>query len=200
LPAGGERRRARPPEPPPTLLRGSLVSLGSAAVLAEIITAELALPIGVLCGALIMAFLRRRRSRHPPPEPSTGATMSRTAWLRVAADLVAACSEVSVLRIDSDAAGARRAIGSVQDGAAAVGRFGPAGLAAVLTDQADAEAVAARARLALLQAGIDAHLSVAAKPRDGNCLADLLAVTEAELITSIAADRPIRPSTSEAQR
>jgi hypothetical protein len=50
----------------------------------------------------------------------------------------------------------------------------------------NAESLAVRMRAALSQHGIAAQVAVAAKPRDGQSLADLLAVTEAELITRAA--------------
>lgn len=162
----------------------SRIALGLAGLVTTLLLINPVLAGSTLAGIVLATLLARWLARIT--QPSSSGAMSSRAWSARADKLVTACSEVSVLRMDCDVEAARRAIRSLQDDCA-IGSFGATGLAVVLTGQADSDAAAARARLALLQAGIHANLSVAAKPRDGRCLADLLAVTEAELVASRAA-------------
>ena len=72
---------------------------------------------------------------------------------------------------------------------------GQSGLAVLLTQcpSRNADALAERMRAILQAEGVEAQVAVAAKPRDGESLDDLLAVSEAELIARTAASMPTVP-------
>jgi hypothetical protein len=120
--------------------------------------------------------------------------MSQKVWTTVAAEVVNACATTSVLRIDTNDPRATATVAQLQAGCDAIGTVGRSGLAVLLADcpGPNADSLALRLRSALGSAGITAHVAVAAKPRDGQFLADLLAVSEAELITRDAATRSAR--------
>ena len=122
------------------------------------------------------------------------APLDEQVWLHVARGLVAGCELAAVIRIDTQAPAAVRAMAQLQSGCDIVGSFGDAsGLAILLADcpAVHAAALASRLRAAIRQADLTAHVAVAAKPRDGGCIEDLLVVAEAELIaTGAAADVP----------
>jgi hypothetical protein len=130
-------------------------------------------------------------------DDSTIRPMTEAAWLTVAKEVVAACPVSAIMRIDTTDPAAVGLVARMQVGCDAIGAIGKSGLAILLADcpGANAEALAMRMRTALHQQGISALVAVAAKPRDGQTSADLLAVTEAELITRAAAQRrkSIRP-------
>ena len=118
--------------------------------------------------------------------------MTEAAWLTVAREVVAACPVTAIMRIDTADPAAVSLVARMQVGCDAIGAMGKSGLAILLADcpGTNAESLAVRMRTALLQQGIPALVAVAAKPRDGQSSADLLAVSEAELITRAAAHRP----------
>jgi len=120
--------------------------------------------------------------------------MSQKVWTTVAAEVVNACATSSVLRIDTNDPRAASTVAQLQAGCDANGTVGRSGLAILLADcpGPNADSLALRLRGALSSAGITANVAVAAKPRDGQSLADLLAVSEAELITRDAATRSAR--------
>jgi hypothetical protein len=120
--------------------------------------------------------------------------MSQKVWTTVATEVVNACATSSVLRIDSNDPRAAATVAQLQAGCDAIGTVGRSGLAVLLADcpGPNADSLALRLRSALSSAGITANVAVAAKPRDGQFLADLLAVSEAELITRDAATRSAR--------
>ncbi|MBV9821800.1 MAG: hypothetical protein JO144_06105, partial [Actinobacteria bacterium] len=91
-------------------------------------------------------------------------------------------------------------VARMQVGCDAIGAMGKSGLAILLADcpGTNAESLAIRMRAALAQHGIPALVAVAAKPRDGQTSADLLAVSEAELIARGAASRPSKTLRPEA--
>ncbi len=117
--------------------------------------------------------------------------MTEKVWGTVAREVVRACTTVSIIRVDTDNPMAARSIAQIQAGCDALGAVGEAGLAVLLADcpGANAESLALRLRSALASGGVAASVAVAAKPRDGQVLEDLLAVAEAELITRDAATR-----------
>jgi hypothetical protein len=118
--------------------------------------------------------------------------MTEAAWLTVAREVVAACPVTAIMRIDTTEPAAVGLVARMQVGCDAIGAIGKQGLAILLADcpGTNAEALAVRMRTALSQHGIPALVAVAAKPRDGQSSADLLAVCEAELITRAAAQGP----------
>jgi hypothetical protein len=120
--------------------------------------------------------------------------MSQKVWTTVAAEVVNACATSSVLRIDTNDPRAAATVAQLQAGCDAIGTVGRSGLAILLADcpGPNADSLALRLRSALNSSGITANVAVAAKPRDGQSLADLLAVSEAELITRDAATRSAR--------
>jgi hypothetical protein len=118
--------------------------------------------------------------------------MAEAAWLTVAREVVAACPVTAIMRIDTADPAAVSLVARMQVGCDAIGAMGKSGLAILLADcpGTNAEALAARMRTGLSEQGIPALVAVAAKPRDGQSSADLLAVCEAELITRAAAQGP----------
>jgi len=127
--------------------------------------------------------------------------MTEAAWLTVAREVVAACPVTAIMRIDTADPAAVSLVARMQVGCDAIGAVGKSGLAILLADcpGTNAEALAARMRTALSQQAIPALVAVAAKPRDGQSSADLLAVCEAELITRAAVPGPsksLRPEAS----
>jgi hypothetical protein len=120
--------------------------------------------------------------------------MSQKVWTTVAAEVVNACATSSVLRIDTNDPRAAATVAQLQAGCDAIGTVGRSGLAILLADcpGPNADSLALRLRSALSSSGVTANVAVAAKPRDGQSLADLLAVSEAELITRDAATRSAR--------
>ena len=117
--------------------------------------------------------------------------MSDKVWNAVAREVVRACTTASVLRVDTADPVAAAAVARLQAGCDAIGTVGRSGLAILLADcpGANADSLARRLRSALSTSGIGGNVAVAAKPRDGQSLDDLLAVSEAELITRDAATR-----------
>ena len=126
--------------------------------------------------------------------------MAEAAWLTVAREVVAACPVTAVMRIDTADPAAVSLVARMQVGCDAIGAVGKSGLAILLADcpGANAEALAMRMRTALSQQAIPAVVAVAAKPRDGQSSADLLAVCEAELIARAAAPGPSKSLRPEA--
>lgn len=122
--------------------------------------------------------------------------MTEAAWLTVAREVIAACPVTAVMRISTSDPAAVSVVARMQVGCDAIGAMGRSELAILLADcpGTNAESLAVRMRAALGQHGIAAQVAVAAKPRDGDSLADLLAVTEAELITRAAV--AVRPAKS----
>lgn len=126
--------------------------------------------------------------------------MTEAAWLTVAREVVAACPVTAIMRIDTTDPAAVSLVARMQVGCDAIGAMGKSGLAILLADcpGANAESLAMRMRTALHQQNISALVAVAAKPRDGQTSADLLAVSEAELITRAAVQRPSKSLRPEA--
>jgi hypothetical protein len=126
--------------------------------------------------------------------------MDSDAWLLVAREVIAACPVGAVIRVDTADPGAVSYLARVQAGCDAIGMAGDSGLAVLLTDcpGPNADALAVRLRSVLHRRGIPAQVAVAAKPRDGQSLDDLLAVSEAELIARVAATRVARSDSPEA--
>jgi hypothetical protein len=114
--------------------------------------------------------------------------MTEAAWLTVAREVITACPVTAIMRIDTTDPVAVSMVARLQAGCDAIGTAG-SGLAILLADcpGTNADSLAVRMRSALHQQGIIAPVAVAAKPRDGQSLADLLAVSEAELITRAVA-------------
>ncbi|HTZ45278.1 MAG TPA: hypothetical protein VMB79_15570 [Jatrophihabitans sp.] len=117
--------------------------------------------------------------------------MNEEAWLLVSREVIAACPVGAIMRVDTTDPGAVSYLARVQAGCDAIGLVGDAGLAVLLTECPDtnADALGHRLRSILHRQGIAAQVAVAAKPRDGQSLDELLAVSEAELITRAAASR-----------
>lgn len=117
--------------------------------------------------------------------------MSEKVWGTVAREVVRACATASVIRIDTEDPVAARSVAQLQAGCDAIGAVGANGLIVLLADcpGPNADSLALRLRSALSNSQVAANVAVAAKPRDGQVLEDLLAVTEAELITREAATR-----------
>jgi hypothetical protein len=156
--------------------------------------AWLSLPV-----ALVLQRYTVRRDLHALEDPQL-APMREQAWLTVAQEVMRACPVGSIMRIETSDPAAVGHLARIKAGCDAIGAAGESGLAILLTDcpATNAEALAERMRTVLRRESIDAQVAVAAKPRDGLTLADLLAVSEAELITRGAAGRPSRQHNPEA--
>ena len=117
--------------------------------------------------------------------------MGEQSWLLVATEVMQACAVGSVLRVESRDPKVIRHLSRLKAGVDAVGAIGNSGFAVLMPHcpGENAEALAIRMRSILQRENVAAEIAVAAKPRDGRWLADLLAVTEAELITRDAATR-----------
>lgn len=126
--------------------------------------------------------------------------MTEKVWGTVAREVIRACTTASIIRVDTDNPTAAGSIAQMQAGCDALGAVGASGLAVLLADcpGSNAESLALRLRSALVSGGITANVAVAAKPRDGQLLEDLLAVAEAELITRDAATRSAKSLRPEA--
>lgn len=120
--------------------------------------------------------------------------MSQQSWLLVAREVIRACPVGAIMRIETPDPAAATALARIKAGCDAIGMTGKSGLAVLLTQCPgdNADALADRMRAILKSEKIDGEIAVAAKPRDGNSLDDLLAVSEAELITRMAATRPAK--------
>ncbi len=132
------------------------------------------------------ALLQRKLGNAALREADDKATpMAERVWVHVARGVVSASETVSVLRIDTNDPRAASELARMQAGCDAIGYYGGAGLAILLVDcpGSNADALAARMRSALSHGGVEARVAVAAKPRDGQRLEDLLVVTEADLVT-----------------
>ena len=141
----------------------------------------------------VVIGIQRYAMRSESRSASVGLTapMTERVWSTVAREVVHACTTAAVVRLDTDDPAAARAIAEMQAGCDAVGTMGASGLVILLADcpGPNADSLALRLRAAMSGAGVQANVAVAAKPRDGQVLEDLLAVTEAELITRDAATR-----------
>lgn len=137
----------------------------------------------------IQRFAMRSESRNAAA--GLTAPMTERVWGSVAREVVRACTTAAILRLDTDNPAAARAVAQLQAGCDAIGTVGASGLVILLADcpGPNADSLALRLRSAMAGAGVQANVAVAAKPRDGQVLEDLLAVTEAELITREAATR-----------
>lgn len=138
--------------------------------------------------SLLAAVIIQRRLRKVAVQDRGEETvlMAERVWVHVARGVIAASETASVLRIDSNDARAASELARMQAGCDAIGYYGDgAGLAILLVDcpGSNADALAARMRSALSHGGVQARVAVAAKPRDGQRLEDLLVVTEADLVT-----------------
>lgn len=145
--------------------------------------AWLSLPAGFLLQRWVL------RADLQAADDPTAPPMREQAWLVVAREVIAACPVAAILRIDTADPATVSYLARIQVGCDAIGHVGRAGLAVLLPDcpGTNADAIALRMRTALLRQAITANVAVAAKPRDGQSLNDLLAVSEAELITRAAA-------------
>jgi hypothetical protein len=137
----------------------------------------------------------RSRLRQVADEAQTR-PMTEEAWLIAANEVVAALPVAAIMRIETKEPAAVSAVSQIQAGCDAIGSLGSDGLGILLLDcpALSADALANRIRMALRYHNLEASVAAAAKPRDGYCLDDLLAVCEAELIARDAASRPAKPS------
>lgn len=131
------------------------------------------------------------RTKLRTAENSGSRPMGEDAWLLVAREVIAACPVGAIMRVDTTEPAAVDYLARMQAGCDAIGMIGNTGLAVLLTEcpGINADSLAVRLRSVLHRRGIPAQVAVAAKPRDGQTLDDLLAVSEAELITRAAAYR-----------
>jgi hypothetical protein len=164
------------------------ISVGIAEVLcwrAHVPLIWLSLPIAIGIQRVAM------RSEIRETGPKDCRTMSQKVWTTVATEVINACATGSVLRIDTNDPRAAATVAQLQAGCDAIGTVGKSGLAILLADcpGPNADSLALRLRSVLGSSGIAANVAVAAKPRDGQSLDELLAVSEAELITRDAATR-----------
>lgn len=152
-----------------------------------------------LPAAILLQQQAVRSDLHAMAEPSAH-PMNQDAWLLIAREVIAACPVGAVMRVDTADPVAVNYLARVQAGCDAIGMAGNSGLAVLLTEcpGPNADALAVRLRSVLHRQGIAAQVAVAAKPRDGQSLDDLLAVSEAELIARVAATRVARSDSPEA--
>jgi hypothetical protein len=117
--------------------------------------------------------------------------MGEQAWLAIAREVIKACPVGAIMRIQTTDPMAASQLARIKAGCDAIGMTGRSGLAILLTQcpGGNADALAERMRAILQTENISAQVAVAAKPRDGQTLDELLAVSEAELITRVAAIR-----------
>lgn len=117
--------------------------------------------------------------------------MGEQAWLAIAREVIKACPVGAIMRIQTTDPMAASQLARIKAGCDAIGMTGRSGLAILLTQcpGGNADALAERMRSILQSENITAQVAVAAKPRDGQALDELLAVSEAELITRVAAIR-----------
>jgi hypothetical protein len=115
--------------------------------------------------------------------------MGEQAWLAIAREVIKACPVGAIMRIRTTDPMAASQLARIKAGCDAIGMTGRSGLAILLTQcpGGNADALAERLRSILQSENITAQVAVAAKPRDGQTLDELLAVSEAELITRVAA-------------
>jgi hypothetical protein len=152
---------------------------------------SLSVPLGWLSlpAALILqrhaVTSRLRKGRDVNVRP-----MESGPWLLVARVVVESCEAAAIMRVDTGDPQAATLVAQLQAGCDAIGRY-DGGLAILLADcpAPNAESLANRMRSALRYNHISAEVAVAAKPRDGHRLADLLTVAEAELIARQAVDQ-----------
>ncbi|HEU5268604.1 MAG TPA: hypothetical protein VFU36_01680 [Jatrophihabitans sp.] len=144
----------------------------------------LSLPVALMLQRHVVLF-RLRQGRDPNVRP-----MEAGPWMLIARVVVEACHAAAVLRVDTADPQAAALVAQLQAGCDAIG-WCDGGLAILLADcpGPNADSLANRMRSALRYNGISAQVVVAAKPRDGAVLADLLTVGEAELIARRAAAR-----------
>lgn len=161
----------------------------------QVVLAVLHVPLLWLSLPAIIA-VQRYTMRNETRSASDGLSrpMTEKVWATVAREVIRACTTASILRLDTDDPAAARAVAQLQAGCDAIGAVGASGLVILLADcpGPNAESLAMRLRSGMAGAGVAANVAVAAKPRDGQSLADLLAVSEAELITRDAATRSAR--------
>ena len=123
--------------------------------------------------------------------------MRQEAWVHVATVVIDASDTASILRIDSPDPVAARTIAQMQAGCDAIGSYGSGhGLAILLPDcpPPHADALARRLRSAMRVRRVPCQIAAAAKPRDGERLGDLLAVSEAELVARAASSESVSSS------
>lgn len=169
--------------------------------LAQIVLWQVGIPLLWLSLLAVIGIQRwALRSESVRKIDSAPPVMTEKVWGTVAREVIRACATASVIRMDTDEPAAARSIAQMQAGCDAIGAVGASGLVVLLADcpGANAESLALRLRSALSSAGVAANVAVAAKPRDGQVLEDLLAVTEAELITREAATRSAKSLRPEA--
>jgi len=154
---------------------------------------DLHFPVLWLSLPLTIGLQRRtvKADLHSAADETTAKPMSEEAWLIASQEIIAALDVAAIIRINSAAPAAVAELARLQAGCDAIGYAGTTGLAMLLIDcpELSADALASRLRTVLHTRGIDASIAAAAKPRDGYCLDDLLAVCEAELIAREAASR-----------
>ena len=126
--------------------------------------------------------------------------MGEQAWVAIAREVIKACPVGAIMRIRTTDPMAASQLAKIKAGCDAIGMTGRSGLAILLTQcpGGNADALAERMRAILQTEGVVAQVAVAAKPRDGQTLDELLAVSEAELITRVAATRPAKSDLPEA--
>jgi hypothetical protein len=125
--------------------------------------------------------------------------MGEQAWAAIAREVIKACPVGAIMRIRTTDPMAASQLAKIKAGCDAIGMTGRSGLAILLTQcpGGNADALAERMRAILQAEDIVAQVAVAAKPRDGQTLDELLAVSEAELITRVAATRPAKSDVPE---
>jgi hypothetical protein len=171
--------------------RLEIVTIGIGLIQAELIKTHLgllawiSLPVTIALHGFIV-----RQDLHDSEMASTR-PMGEQSWLLVANEVMQACPVGAVMRIESRDPKVMRHLSRLKAGVDAVGAMGNSGFAVLMPHcpGENAEALAIRMRSILHRENIAADIAVAAKPRDGRGLADLLALTEAELITRQAASR-----------
>lgn len=169
-----------------TLKTYAIEAVTLALAAAEVLMSSLHIPL-VWLSLPAAVFIQRRAGRAALRETEKrDAPMAERVWVHVARGVIAASEAASVLRIDTNDPRAASELARMQAGCDAIGYYGDgAGLAILLVDcpGSNADALAARMRSALSHGGVQARVAVAAKPRDGQRLEDLLVVTEADLVT-----------------
>jgi hypothetical protein len=174
-------------------------TLGIGGLIAVLLTVGVPLAWLSLPAAIVLQHRAARTALAPQRE--TPSPMTRKVWLLVAREVVTACTAAAVLQIETVDREAAQAVARIQAGCDAIGSLSRRRLAVLLTDcpGRNAEAIAARIRAIFTERGIEAVIAVAAKPRDGQSLDELLAVSEAELIARDSATRSARADLPDAR-
>jgi hypothetical protein len=192
--ASGELGAARQMLHPRTY-RLELVTMAVAA--AEYLTYQIGLPLIWLSLPIAVIIQRCFTTAELRDQKNLARPMDEQAWLYIAKVIVEASETVTILRIDAADSQTARMVAMMQGGCDAIGAYRHGGLAILLPDcpPPNGDALARRLRIAMKHHRVECNIASASKSRDGQSVADLLAVCEAELVISRESSRRSANST-----